>query len=535
MPRRARFFLAVPPRLIGVLMALLVGPVAAAQAESATFLRPELDGDPRRPPRFQRPAADVRAKAQAASAFQPGFGAGRTGFDSSGKRKAKNRPGDKTRSAGQNQSLPSRHGSPRPNPLAPKGLAVAPAATGVARRGASPYYIAPDVTEPPPRRRPPADDAPFEPVGIQVGSFNVRPAVELSGGYDTNPARSNVPTASWYSVVAPELRFASNWTRHSFSGDLRGSYLAYRELPSQNRPAVDSKLLGRVDVTAATRVDLETRFLIGTDSPGSPNIPAGLAKLPIFTTWGGTAGLGHRFNRFDIAFKGGAERTVYQDSTFTDGSTASNEDRNYNRLSTQLRGSYELTPGIKPFIEIGGDRRIHDLDIDVFGLQRNSDGRFVKGGTSFELSRILTGDIAVGWLTRRYQDPTLPHLSGLTFDASLTWVASALTTARLSAVTRVDESRLVGVAGVFTREVALQVDHAFRRWLIATGRFLYGNDAYVGSPRDDDRYSASAAITYKLTRELWLKSEYRHEWMRSSVPGVNYGADVFLVGLRAQR
>ena len=45
----------------------------------------------------------------------------------------------------------------------------------------------------------------------------------------------------------------------------------------------------------------------------------------------------------------------------------------------------------------------------------------------------------------------------------------------------------------------------------------------------------SAAITYKLTRELHLKSEYRREWLRSSVSGANYNADVILFGLRAQR
>ena len=168
-------------------------------------------------------------------------------------------------------------------------------------------------------------------------------------------------------MVAPELKFNSNWARHEFTGDLRGSYIAYRELPTENRPAFDGKLTGRVDVTRDTRIDLETKFLVGTDNPGSPNIQAGLAKLPIFTTWGGTAGLGHRFNRFDLSVKDGAERTVYQDSTFTDGTTSSNEDRNYNRYFTQLRGSYELTPGVKPFVEVGADRRVHDLEVDFSG------------------------------------------------------------------------------------------------------------------------------------------------------------------------
>jgi hypothetical protein len=408
----------------------------------------------------------------------------------------------------------------------------------VARRGASPYYVAPD---PPPdapllRRRPLPDEAPFDPTGIQVGAFNFKPAIELTGGYDTNPSRTGgTPTPSWYSVVAPELKFNSNWARHEFRGELRGSYYAYEELPTQNRPNADNKLIGRIDVTRDSRVDLEAKYLIGTDSPGSPNIQAGLAQLPIFQTFGGTVGLGHRFNRFDVALKGGAERTVYQNSVFTDGSTASNEDRNYNRFNGQLRGSYEVSPAVKPFVEVGADRRVHDLETDAFGYQRNSVGGYAKAGTAFELTRIITGEIALGWLERHYQDPTLPNVAGLTIDGALTWVVSALTTAKLTAVTRADESTVPGVSGMFTREVALQVDHAFRRWLVATGKLLYGNDDYVGSDRDDNRYSASAAITYKLTRELWLKSEYRHEWLRSSVSGVNYDADVILLTLRAQR
>ena len=34
-----------------------------------------------------------------------------------------------------------------------------------------------------------------------------------------------------------------------------------------------------------------------------------------------------------------------------------------------------------------------------------------------------------GYVLRRYQDPTLPNINGLSVDASLTWLASALTTA----------------------------------------------------------------------------------------------------------
>ena len=62
-------------------------------------------------------------------------------------------------------------------------------------------------------------------------------------------------------------------------------------------------------------------MLVSTDNPGSPNLQAGLAKLPIFTTFGGSAGIGQKFNRFDLSLKGDAERTAYQILELTDGST----------------------------------------------------------------------------------------------------------------------------------------------------------------------------------------------------------------------
>ena len=83
--------------------------------------------------------------------------------------------------------------------------------------------------------------------------------------------------------------------------------------------------------------------------------------------------------------------------------------------------------------------------------------------------------------------------------------------------------------------VGLQVDHAFRRWLVGTVRVGYGQDEYVGSDRVDNRTSLAAIVTYKLSREIWLKGEFRQEWLHSTAPGVNYAASIFLVGVKLQR
>jgi hypothetical protein len=219
--------------------------------------------------------------------------------------------------------------------------------------------------------------------------------------------------------------FNSNWSRHELTADLRGSYTSYGAAPDLNRPNFDGKIDGRIDVTSLTRIDLESRLLIATDNPGSPNIQVGLARPPVYADVGASVGVGQRFNRFDVALKGGIDRTTYQNSVFTDGTVASNDDRNFDQYSTQLRIGYESSPAVKPFLEIDADRRHHDLAIDRTGADRDSQGTAAKIGSTFELSRILTGQLAFGYLERRYPDPALPNLKGPTLDGSLVWLATA--------------------------------------------------------------------------------------------------------------
>jgi hypothetical protein len=537
-----------PLALAWIAALLVLGSTAPAVGQDALgpyLMRPQLDGDPRDPPRFSR-TASLDDGRQGFRTWPP-RGKGKTGFEAAPQHRPKAQnarvPARSTAAAAESANGPptlTAQPTQRAQSVAEnskQSLRQNPTQQPHATAASAAYPVGP-LSDPPAlptrRRLLPAED-PFAPTGIDAGSFLFRPAVELIGGYDSNPARSAAGKSSWYAVLSPELLVNSNWSRHALSANLRGSYTDYENASDLNRPSLDARVNGRIDVTPLTRVDLEARAIVGTDNPGSPNIQAGLARLPIYTTVGGSAGLGQRFNRVEVTLKGGADRTVYQQSTFTDGSTASNADRDFDRYFGELRASYELTPGVKPFIETGADRRVHDLAIDRTGVRRDSDGRYVKAGTTFELERTLTGDVALGYVERSYEDQTLPRISGLTFDASLTWLASALTAMKLTARTTVDETLLTGVAGAFTREVALEIEHAFRRWLVATLKLSGATVDYVGSPRTDERYATAALITYKLTREIWLKGEYRHEWRHSNVAGNDYQADVVLVGARLQR
>ena len=545
------------PCALLIASACLLGsaPARAQVAVDTDPFAPTLQTDPARPPRFKKTTPRTQAQQQKQdqqfqSLAAPASGAGTTGFDSMNtpKAKKKRKRSGTSADAALAPAVPS-SSLPQTDPTAPAQQAAsgnaAYAQAPVVPPGAPPVEIG-AIRKPLPKRRAHVEPPdPYERLGIRAGGFDLYPALELIGGYASNPGAEPNPHGAALYTVAPELRAQSHWDRHELKADLRGSYTGYSpdETPTLSRPYFNGKVDGRIDVHDGTQINLGARALVSTDNPGSPNLQAGLSKLPVFATYGGSAGVTQRFNRLELSLKGDAERTSYQDSQLTDGTTASNKDRDYNQYSAVLRGAYELSPGVKPFVEIDLDTRVHDLDTDSFGYQRNSHGLSGSVGSTFELSRLLTGEASVGYVTRNYEDPRFDRLSGLIGSASLIWTADALNTVKFTASSTIGESNVPGVPGVFYRDAGLQWDHAFRRWLIGTLKVGIGQDAYQGTPtpgndtagRTDNRYSAGAGITYKLNRTVQIKGEFQQQWLRSNVTGVDYTASTFLVGLRLQR
>ena len=401
--------------------------------------------------------------------------------------------------------------------------------------GTPPLNTLPPGTPQPPL--PLAGGDAYAPVGIRGGSFLFFPAVELSSGYDTNPAHVPGGPPSPYFVVAPELRLQSLWSRHSLSATVVGTYTDYTSgalQPSLSRPYLNSTIDGRVDVTRDTQILLQNRVTVSTDNPGSPNLSAGLSRLPINTTVGGTVGVAQNFNRLDFTLRGTIDHATYNNSVLTDGESVSNADRNFNQYAGIARVGYELDPGLKPFVEVQEDERIHDDEFDRNGLRRDSVGTSAKAGAALDLFGSLTGEIAFGYMQRDYQDPSLPTISGAIADGSLIWRMTGLTTAKLTASSVVNESIVPGASGAFSRDVNLQVDHALRRWLIASLKLGYGRDQYVGIDRDDNRYFVSIGLQYMFTRSISAKGEVREDWLTSNTAGVAYNATSVLAGIRLQ-
>ncbi len=562
--RRARH-LRAPVACLAVLA--LNGPVAQAQTVTPDLFSPSRTtqvapsdsplrrtaaelADPLNDPRLRDRDRDGRAPSRVGQVPSYGLpaasGASTSGYDSLNRKRQQPKyyPGQAR------PKPPPGPGSPPPPPP-PRNLAgqlrlsIPPSDT--ANKPPVPPAMAGNVVGQPPRKRLRIDDDPFGAVGDYAGSFLIKSAVEFSAGYETNPGRLSVPQGSPTYVIAPEFLAVSNWERHALVADLRGSFTGYTQNLTPNadgiplsapldvdRPNFIGHIDGRLDVTRDTRLMGQARLLVSTDNPGSPNVQAGLARYPIYTTLGGTFGVDQNFNRLQVSAGATIDRTDYQWSRLTDGSSSSNDDRNFNQYGGVARVSYELNPAVKPFVEVEGDSRVHDLRLDRSGFARDSSGGYAKAGTSFEFSRLLFGEVSIGYAARDYQDPRLNRLEGLLTTASLTWTATPLTTAKFYSDTQLGETTLPGTSGVLARTYTFEVDHDFRRWLTAIGRFTYGTLDYQGDDRLDKIYSLSADLIYKMTRSLWIKGTVRHDVLDSSSPGSSSQSTVMLLGVRVQ-
>src|SRR6185437_6741116 len=266
-------------------------------------------------------------------------GAANAGFDSlnrtrkqpklyPGQAKPKPSPGPGTPASGASKG-----------PTNPNGrVRISPPPSLTANRPPLPPAMAGTLDGQPPRRPLPVDTDPFGAVGDYAGSFLIKSAVELRGGYDTNPGRTTTPQGSAFWVVAPEFLAVSNWDRHALVADLRGSFTGYGgSLPATidggpspaptdiDRPNFIGHIDGRFDVSRDTDITAQLRLNIDTDNPGSPNVQVGLKNYPIYATVGSTLGFDQRFNRLTVSGGATVDRTSYENSTLTDGTTSSND------------------------------------------------------------------------------------------------------------------------------------------------------------------------------------------------------------------
>jgi len=412
------------------------------------------------------------------------------------------------------------------DPAAPDGAAD-PAAS-------DPEAAAPEAA--PVRRRRLVEDDPYAPIGVRVGTFLLFPSLELEAGTGDNlDQRARGAREGAYGRFVPEAVLSSQWSRHFVEARARGLFDQADDGEPVDGPEAEASLRGRVDISRTTTVELDAAYQLRQEEVSDPDVPQGVVDRPQTATASFGSTLTQRFNRVSVGLTGSVEREETGEVQLADGSVFGGEGEAYNEYGWRLRTGYEVSPRVQPFAALFGNERVYDVARDAAGLRRGSTGLGAEAGVALAFESRLTGEAAVGYQVQDRNDDRAEDLSGVIARSSLVWQATPLSKVTLEAASELDEASSGVFAGSVSRAAGLTLEHAFRRYLIATATGEVEVDEFQSTDETQTTARLLVGVEYKMSRSASLKAAYELERLESTVPGEDYTSNLLRAGLRLQR
>ncbi len=381
---------------------------------------------------------------------------------------------------------------------------------------------------------PPADDDPYRPLGIHAGGLILHPSLTATLGVTTNADAAPGGAAAIFGLLSPELLIESDWVRHAVEFRAGATFEQYFD-GSTGTLSGDVGGSGRIDFADGWSGALAAGYAFEPQDSAVPGFPSDAENQPRVHTLTGAAGLSGRVGgRSLLAVGVEAERLTYEDAIVA-GVPEDQSDRDRTAFTARLRAGYEATPSLMPFVEVAASRTLFDREIDNDGLARSSTGHAARVGVAVDHGPFLSGEAGVGYAVETFDDPALEALRALTFDGSLVWSPTSLTTVTLAGSTALRPSADPLSSGSVLYDGSLEVAYAWRRNVTLTGNAGVRQERHQGTGLVDTGYAAGFGATWRMNRTHHLSAGYRHEWQDSTDPSRAYEADSVRVELKVQR
>ncbi|HEY4193696.1 MAG TPA: outer membrane beta-barrel protein [Mesorhizobium sp.] len=379
------------------------------------------------------------------------------------------------------------------------------------------------------------EDDPFAAVGIRAGSFILRPTLEEGVTATSNADSSFNGSSAVLSETTLRLNAISDWKENSASSD---GYLTYRKtLSGDDIEDVRGRAEGtlNIDIGHDLRAIAKFGYEAAPESASSPVVIEDTISQPLRQTIDGSLGIRKDVGKARFGLTGAVKHDIYGDAELSSGGTLSQKDRDSTLYTATLRGGYEISPALTPFVEIETGRRLYDESIDTSGYDRSANRLGARAGLELDMGEKLAGEFSAGWLREAIDDDRLAPISGATVNADLKWSPERGTTVGLSGATIVEGTTNPGESGSLLYSSRLSVERQIRDNL--TGNAALGVDwrDYVGSNGHDLTLSAEASLTYWLNRYVGLTTRARTEKLTSNLPGREETTNSIFVGLKLQR
>jgi len=363
------------------------------------------------------------------------------------------------------------------------------------------------------RQRPRPD---FDALGVRAGLFLLYPKVDLSVATEDNIFyQSNNKDSDTVASIAPSVVAESQWSRHKLTAQLQANHYRYSKFDSENNTTYSGGLTGRLDVVRGTAL----RGSMGIDHLVEPRYNPGVTNAvdPVeYDQSRLSVGATREFNRIRVSGDVRYRKMDYQNSKDALGATVSYKYRNAEVWEDEVRAEYAISPALSVYGTAIYNKRVYDQAALITDVNRDANGLEVALGTDFDISSLARGQVQVGYLSQQYDDPRINDTTGLGVRGRVEWFPTQLMTVSVNAERAVDDTGLIGAAGILATRVGAQVDYEVLRNLILTGSVNASKEDFRGVNRKDDRVQLTLGGNYLISRRVGINAAYRYIDQKSS-------------------
>jgi hypothetical protein len=374
----------------------------------------------------------------------------------------------------------------------------------------------------------------YAPQGIGSGGLILYPSLQSGLVLSSNPEQRHSGADAALGVrLSPSLRIESDWSRHALSLSAEGTFTDYpgHGIGAESTGRIESDF--RLDIRRTSQADFESSYAVERSSASDSEVPDQAEGDRIEHEWGGIVTLTHQPGRFGVRLRGGLGYNRFEDVDLQGGGTEDNSDRNYVQPEIGLRLSYEATPAITPFVEAAYQPRFHDEAQDRNGFRRDSDGYLLKAGAALDSSPIWSGELALLYEWRDYDDRRLETLDAVGVTGNVVWRPTEFTTLTYTAATSLDETVSAGSSGTRVYELGASAEHLLRdNVALLAGA---GVEFDVRDGPNDVEFDGTLGVVYRFNPWLAWTASYDFTWFDSGFPQSDYAEHRLTSGIEIRR
>jgi hypothetical protein len=385
---------------------------------------------------------------------------------------------------------------------------------------------------PAPRRRPQLREAatdPFAQQGIALGSFVIRPSIEIGVTATSNAAGSPDNVGAVGLLVAPEVNVTSKGDRYEFEADAAAEGVWYDDSDFDGQTAAARASL-RYDVTRSSSIYADANYARYLEGFSDPDTPAAATKRPAVDEVDASLGFEQRFGRLSTRLTAFADRAMHDDVPLSDGTVASRAELDNTEYGVRLRTGYATSASLRPFVEASVGRRNFDQAEDDSGFARSSVWGQLIGGLVIDRGEKLSGEASIGYRREDLKDDRLEDVNAFLANAAIIWSPRRLTEVKIDLSTSVNPTSTPDTSATVLYAGTLTLSRSLTPRLTAETGVGASYEDRIGDDWRDVTLSGFAGFTYAFNRTVSLEGRYVYEHTDRNETGGTY--DTHTVGLR---